>query len=147
MYTRIITTAALMLLFVGTAVAQQPAPPPPAHDPIGEAFFPPELVMQNQQAIGLTDAQKESLKTELRKAQVRFTELQWQLSDQAEKLAALVKQETLQEGQILAQLDNVLNVEREIKRTQLSLVIQIRNALTPEQRARLTELRTKPGNR
>ena len=127
---------ALLFLTAIAARAQQPA-----NDPIGEAFFPPELVMQHQQSIGLTDQQKTFLKTELRKAQTRFTELQWQLSDESEKLVTLVKQEPADEPAVLAQLDKVLNAEREIKRTQLSLAIQIRNNLTPEQRARLTELR------
>jgi Spy/CpxP family protein refolding chaperone len=127
---------ACLFLTAITARAQQPA-----SDPIGEAFFPPELVMQHQQSIGLTDQQKTLLKTELRKAQTHFTELQWQLSDESEKLVTLVKQEPADEQAVLAQLDKVLNAEREIKRTQLSLAIQIRNNLTPEQRARLTELR------
>ena len=133
---------AFLLLTAGLARAQQPA-----SDPIGEAFFSPELVMQHQQTIGLTDAQKNFFKTELRKAQMRFTELQWQLSDESEKLVAIVKQEPLDEPAALAQLDKVLNAEREIKRVQLSLVIQIRNQLTPEQRARLTELKSKSNNR
>jgi Spy/CpxP family protein refolding chaperone len=131
-----------LLLAGGWARAQQPA-----NDPMGEAFFPPELVMQHQQTIGLTDTQKNFFKTELRKAQMRFTELQWQLSDESEKLAAIVKQEPLDESAALAQLDKVLNAEREIKRVQLSLVIQIRNNLTPEQRARLTELKSKSNNK
>lgn len=133
---RILTLIAFLLLAVATARAQQPAP-----DQLGEAFFSPELVMQHQQTIGLTDQQKSFFKTELRKAQMRFTELQWQLSDESEKLVALVKQEAVDEQAVLTQLDKVLNAEREIKRTQLSLVIQIRNNLTPEQRARLTELK------
>ena len=131
-----------LLLTAGLVRAQQPA-----SDPMGEAFFPPELVMQHQQTIGLTEQQKNFFKTEFRKAQTRFTELQWQLSDESEKLVAIVKQEPLDEQQALAQLDKVLNAEREIKRLQLSLVIQIRNALTPEQRARLTELKSKQNNK
>jgi Spy/CpxP family protein refolding chaperone len=133
---------AIFILTAGLAYAQQPG-----SDPIGDAFFSPELVMQHQQTIGLTETQKDFFKTKFREAQMRFTELQWQLSDQSEKLAALVKQEPLQEAAVLAQLDNVLNVEREIKRLQLSLVIQIRNTLTPEQRARLTELKSKQNNK
>ncbi|MEN3335918.1 MAG: hypothetical protein V7641_5283 [Blastocatellia bacterium] len=131
-----------LLLTAGLVRAQQPA-----SDPIGDAFFPPELVMQHQQTIGLTETQKNFFKTEFRKAQTRFTELQWQLSDESEKLVAIVKQEPLDEQAALAQLDKVLNAEREIKRMQLSLVIQIRNNLTPEQRARLTELKSKASNR
>jgi Spy/CpxP family protein refolding chaperone len=133
---RVFALIALLLLTAVTVTAQQPG-----SDPIGEAFFPPELVMQHQQTIGLTDQQKTFLKTTLRKAQTQFTELQWQLSDESEKLAVMVKQEPVDEQAVLAQLDKVLNAEREIKRTQLSLVIQIRNNLTPEQRARLNELR------
>ena len=120
------------------SLAQQPA-----GDPIAESFFAPELVMQHQQAIGLTEEQKEFFKSEFRKAQTRFTEMQWQMQDEAEKMAGLVKQESISEQQVLSQLDKVLAIEREIKRLQLSLVIQIKNKLTPEQRARLTEIKSR----
>jgi Spy/CpxP family protein refolding chaperone len=139
---KLIVLIAFLLLTVGSVHAQQPA-----SDPFGDAFFSPELVMQHQQTIGLTETQKNFFKTEFRKAQTRFTELQWQLSDESEKLVAIVKQEPLDEQAALAQLDKVLNAEREIKRLQLALVIQIRNNLTPEQRARLTELKSKASNR
>ena len=141
----------LCVVFVSTciaALAQQPQQPQqPGGDPIGDNFFPPELVMQHQQAIGLTGEQKEFFKSEFRKAQTRFTEMQWQMQDEAEKMAALVKQESINEQQVLAQLDKVLGVEREIKRLQLSLVIQIKNKLTPEQRARLMEIKSKAQSR
>lgn len=129
----------ILLFFMSQAAqAQQPA-----NDPLGEVLFAPELVMQHQQAIGLSDEQKESFKSELRKAQLRFTELQWQLQDEMEKLLTLLRQEQVSEQLTLAQLDKVLSAEREIKRAQFALLIQIRNRLTPEQRARLTEIKNK----
>jgi Spy/CpxP family protein refolding chaperone len=129
----------ILLLLIGqSAQADQPS-----DDPIGDLLFAPELVMQHQQAIGLTDEQKESLKTDLRKAQVRFTELQWQLQDEMERLLALLKQEQIGEQPTITQLDKVLSIEREIKRGQFALLIQIRNRLTPEQRARLMEIKNK----
>ena len=127
----------LLLLSVNLQAQQQP------NDPLGDSLFPPELVMQNQQAIGLTEEQKNTLKADLRKAQLRFTELQWQLQDESEKLVALVKQDHVDEQQTLAQLDKVLAAEREIKRAQFSLLIQIKNHLTPEQRTRLQEIKNK----
>ncbi|HWO01811.1 MAG TPA: periplasmic heavy metal sensor [Blastocatellia bacterium] len=136
----------LCAVFVSTSLAAL-AQQQPMSDPIGDSFFPPELVMQHQQAIGLTDEQKEFFKSEFRKAQTRFTEMQWQMQDEAEKMAALVKQDPVSEQQVLSQLDKVLGVEREIKRLQLSLVIQIRNKLTPEQRARLMEIKSKASPR
>jgi Spy/CpxP family protein refolding chaperone len=117
------------------------------NDPIGEALFPPELVMQHQQAIGLSEDQKNFLKAEIRKAQARFTDLQWQLQDEAERLASLLRQDQTDEQQTLAQLDKILGVEREIKRAQFTLLIQIKNKLTPEQRARLTEIKIKSRDR
>ena len=139
--------AVLVSACIATLAQQQSPQPPQPNDPIGDSFFPPELVMQHQQAIGLTDEQKEFFKSEFRKAQTRFTEMQWQMQDEAEKMAALVKQESINEQQVLSQLDKVLGVEREIKRLQLSLVIQIRNKLTPEQRARLMEIKSKAQSR
>jgi Spy/CpxP family protein refolding chaperone len=99
--------------------------------------------MQHQEEIGLTDEQKNFLKTESRKAALRFTELQWQLADAGEKMAALVKQPRVDEQQAIAVLDQILDVEREIKRLQISLVIRTKNTLTPEQQARLQEIKNK----
>jgi Spy/CpxP family protein refolding chaperone len=127
----------LLAAFQPASARQKP------NDPIGENFFAPELVMQHQQAIGLTDEQKEFFKAEMRKAQLKFTELQWQLQDEIEKMVSVVKHDQVDEQQSLAQLDRVLAVEREIKRLQFTLVIMIKNKLTPEQRARLAELRQK----
>jgi Spy/CpxP family protein refolding chaperone len=133
--------ASLLLSCQLVQAQQQP------NDLIGETLFPPELVMQHQQAIGLSEEQKNFLKTETRKAQSRFTDLQWQLQDEAEKLVAVLRQDQVDEQQTLAQLDKLLSVEREIKRAQFALLIQIRNKLTPEQRARLMEIKSKSRDR
>lgn len=126
----------IMMALASAALAQKPP-----SDPIGDNFFPPELLMAHQQEIGLTDEQREYLKTESRKAQLRFTELQWQLMDEYEKLAGLVKQEHVDEQQALATLDKILDVEREIKKAQISLVVRIKNKLTPDQQAKLMEIK------
>jgi Spy/CpxP family protein refolding chaperone len=127
----------LLLMFAAvTSYAQQPP-----SDPIAENLFPPELVMQHQQALGLSEAQREFFKNELREAQKRFVDLQWKLQDEAEKLAALVKQPQVDETQTLAQLDKLLNAERDIKRAQIALLVRLKNKLTPEQQAQLLELR------
>jgi Spy/CpxP family protein refolding chaperone len=112
-------------------------------DPFAENLFPPELVMQNQQAIGLSEDQKNFIKAEIRKAQLRFTELQWQLQDEVETMVSLVKLDQVDEEKVLAQLDKVLHLEREIKRTHFSLIVRIKNKLTPEQQARLQEIKNK----
>lgn len=130
-----------MFLAVAAALAQQPRP---GSDAVGDNLFPPELIMQNQKAIGLDDAQKSYMVSEISKAQGRFTELQWQLQEALEALGALLKRDVPDEQQVLGQLDKVLNLEREVKRTQITLMVRIKGKLTSAQQARLRELRSKP---
>jgi len=61
-----------------------------------------------------------------------------------EKLIALAKQPHVDEQQILAQLEKVLAAEREIKKEQVTLLVRIKNKLTPEQQGKLAELRGRP---
>ena len=139
MRARVLCICALFLFAAGAVRAQQPD-----QDPIGQSFFAPELVIQHQEAIGLSTEQKEFFKTEIRQAQLKFTELQWKLQDEMEKLMALVKQSRVDEQQVLAQLEKVLAAEREIKREQVTLLVRIKNKLTAEQQGKLLELRSKP---
>ncbi len=138
----VLCICAIFLLAAGTARGQQPD-----QDPIGQSFFAPELVVQHQEAIGLSGEQKDFFKEEIRQAQLKFTELQWKLQDEMEKLIALVKQPRVEEQQALAQLEKVLAAEREIKKEQVTLLVRIKNKLTPEQQGKLAELRGKPANK
>lgn len=135
----ILYICAVILFAAGTAHAQQPD-----QDPLGQSFFPPELVIQHQEAIGLSAEQKDAFKAEIRQAQLKFTELQWKLQDEMEKMVSLVKQPHPDEQQVLGQLDKVLSAEREVKREQITLLVRIKNKLTPEQQSKLAELRSKP---
>jgi Spy/CpxP family protein refolding chaperone len=140
MLNRIFIWLAAVLLYPVFVAAQQP----PGPDPVTENLFPPEVVMAHQKAIDLSDAQKTYIRGELLKAQTRFTELQWQLQDAMEALVLLLKQSAADESQVMSQLDKVLSSEREIKRTQISLLVRIKNKLTPDQQAHLQRLRTQP---
>ena len=135
--------AAPCILLMWFLLASSPlaAQQPQGHDPIAENLFPPDVVLSNQKAIGLEEAQKSFVRSEVLKAQTRFTELQFQLQDAMETLIGLLKQNPVDEAQVLAQLEKVLNAEREVKRTQIALMVRIKNKLTAEQQARLRQLR------
>jgi len=121
----------------------QPQPPQRPPDPIAENLFAPELVIRYAQEIGLTDEQKEALKPEVEKAQARFKELQPQIQQEVQAGAALLKEERPDTEKVLAQLDKVLAVEREMKRLQLTLLIAIKSKLTAAQQTQLQELKQK----
>src|SRR6266849_5097017 len=119
---------------------EQPRPPHPPMDPLGDAMFPPELIMQHTRDLNLTDEQKTFMRAEINRTTTRFNELQWQLQDAMEALHTSMKENTVNEQQALAQLDKVLDAEREIKRLHFGLAIAIKNKLTPEQQNKLHEM-------
>ena len=138
MHAKIFAIAIALGLFAGGAVLAQPAP---GHDPVGDALFPPELVMSHQQVVGLSDSQKTAIQTAIEDAQKRFPQAQWQLAEAVEGLGTMLKQPRVDQSQVMTQLDKILGLEREIKRTQLTLMIRIKNTLSPEQQTRLRALK------
>jgi Spy/CpxP family protein refolding chaperone len=105
-----------------------------------EILFAPELVMRNQQAIGLRDDQQSAIRAEMLKATARFTDLQWQQSAQVEILETLCRKQPADEKAVLAQFDKLLSIEGEIKRLNFASLVRVKNILTPEQQAQLREL-------
>lgn len=148
--------AAATLLSVMLVSAQQPqpppprqeqqAPPPPPPDPLGDAIFPPDMVMQHQRELGLTDEQKTFMRGEINRTTARFNELQWQMQDAMEALHETMKANSVNEQLALSQLDKVLDNEREMKRAHMELAIRIKNKLTPEQQAKLQAMRPPKGS-
>ena len=131
----------LVLCFSSAALCDTPPGPGSGNDPIANALVPPDLVMAHQQELSLTESQRAAIQADMQRAQTRFMSLQWQLSAAVEKLASMLAQPRVDETQALAQLDRELVLEHDIKRTQLQLMIQIKNELTQEQQANLTRLK------
>ena len=60
-------------------------------------------------------------------------------------MVRLLQEGSVDETKVLAQADRILALEREIKRTQISLLVRIRNVLTPAQQAKLIEIQSAGG--
>ena len=121
-----------------SAWAQQPSP---EDDPIGRQLFPPDLIMAQSQRLHLDDKQRTTIKTEVQRAQSKFFDLQWEAKEAGEAMAQLLQQTPIDEARVLEQADKVMAREREIKKIHLSMLIRIKNALTREQIALLTQMR------
>jgi Spy/CpxP family protein refolding chaperone len=151
----------LIIVFVGTAVALCAQPRPAKgrseveptkgitpREPSGvtrtglvdRSFFPPELIMQNQSAIGLSKDQQASIRAETEKTMAQFAELQRQETAEGDALVALAGGERPDERQVLEQLEKLLGVENQIKRLHTGLLVRLKNILTPSQQARLREI-------
>jgi len=125
----------------GADVAPNPPHPPPNPDPLAHLMFPPDMILGHARELNLTDEQKAFMRAEVQKATSTFQELQWKLQDQAELLHETMKSTSVNEQQALAQLDKVLDIEREIKHLHIGLAVRLKNRLTPEQQEQLHKMR------
>ncbi|MFQ5650846.1 MAG: Spy/CpxP family protein refolding chaperone [bacterium] len=132
-----IITLYLLLALMSVPLQAQEEP----LDPIDQYTFEPELVMQNQRAIALTEQQRTSIKKEIQVAQAKFTELEWDLQSEMESFISLLRKERVDERRALDVLKKVLALESEIKQTHLVLAIRLKNLLTAEQQEKLRKLR------
>ena len=139
-----LTAVASVASVTPTLAQQQPAPSAQA-DPLFDALFPPELIMQHQRAIGLTDQQRDGISRLIQDLQGRVVQLQWELLDEMQQLTQLMSATRIDLDRALDQLDNVLEREKAIKQAHLEMLARIKNLLTPEQQATLERLRSAPG--
>jgi Spy/CpxP family protein refolding chaperone len=63
------------------------------------------------------------------------------MQDAGKVLTALVDKPNIDQAATLAKVDEILAMEREVKRAQLTLLIKIKNTLTPAQQAKLETYR------
>ena len=126
------------VLFVAGEAAQ---PPGPGQDPLAQHVFAPDLVMRYASEIGLDERQRAAIKDAVIKMQSKFLDVQWEVQAESEKMVRLLQASPVDETAVLAQADKVMALEREVKRTHLSLLVRIKNLLTEPQREKLKELR------
>ena len=113
---------------------------PAGEDPFARYLFPPDRVIGHGLELALTDAQKVAVRNEVQKAQGKFVDLQFELQGESGKMARLLQEQPVDEAKVLGEVDRILALEKEIKRIQISLLVRIKNVLTPAQQAKLLEL-------
>lgn len=128
-------------------VSARPSPrpesttPPPAEDPLARFLFPPELIMAHQEAIGLTDRQRTAIQEAVHDAQSKLLDMQFRMSAEVEKLQRLIQATTPDEPKVLDEVNRVLTLERDVKVTQMTLMVRIKSQLTERQQSQLNQMR------
>ena len=95
--------------------------------------IPPELIMSHQNELKLQDAQRTKLIAETSQAQAKFTEVQWTMGAEQQKLEQLLSQPAIDEAAAMRQLERIMSIEQDLKRSQMTLLIRVKNTLTPAQ--------------
>ena len=112
-------------------------------DAIGDSLFPPELVLEQAEAIGLTAEQRRLVEHTLRQMQPRLQAGERRVREETAKLGAVLGEDRVDEPKALLQFDLAAEAERELRRTHLALLLTIKQTLTADQQAKLRELKAK----
>ena len=110
-----------------------------------ENVFPPSLIMRHDVEIGLTDAQRDAITKQMEDAQKSLVSSQWDVERESQKLSKLLEPPHIDDTAALAQVDQVMKAEEKLKKSHLTLLIRIKNILTPAQQEKLRQLRPERG--
>ncbi|OOG69436.1 Spy/CpxP family protein refolding chaperone [Algoriphagus sp. A40] len=96
-------------------------------------------LMEVKDDIELTDAQVAKIKKLHADNSGSFSTLKWDLDDATAKLKKILDQPKIDLAAASKQMDEVLRLENQMKKTQLNTMVSIKNELTPEQISKLEE--------
>jgi Spy/CpxP family protein refolding chaperone len=108
---------------------------------IAGSFFLPEQVRKSAELLNLSEEQKGRLQAAAESGQQKVEQLKQQAEAEGDKFIELAKPAKVDEKALVAQGDKLLDLDHQIKRAQLSLLIAIKNELTETQQAVLNQLK------
>ncbi|MDX2416694.1 MAG: hypothetical protein QNK19_04450 [Xanthomonadales bacterium] len=97
--------------------------------------------MKHRAELDLDADQQATLKAELQRTQATVFDLKWQMREEGEALAEILKQTPIDETELLVQAGKVMTLEQQIKKTHLVLLARLKNMLTERQVEMLKEFR------
>jgi hypothetical protein len=115
-------------------------------DPIARLLYPPEALLGHAQELGLDETQRKAIRSDVVTAQKKFLDAQLDMQGASEELQRLLQERPVNESKALAAADQVMGLERTIKRTHLALLIHLKNMLTPAQLAKMAEIQKRSGS-
>ena len=123
------------------AQAQRDRVARPEAEVINRHFFQPRLALANAERISLTPQQRTTIEAAMHESQATFRRVRFELGNAMTVLSGLAVRHPVDEEGIIAQLDRILELEREIKHEHLAMLVRVKNALTPEQHLQLDEFK------
>ena len=135
---------ASIALATSLALAAPPAAPAPGTHmrhpggpgmmgPMDRNLFPPDLLLSNQIALGLSADQITAIKKLVNETHARVLDVQTDLNRATEQLRDALEAPRVDEASALGFAGQAMDLEKQIKTAHLTLMIRTKNLLTPEQ--------------
>jgi len=125
-------------LSLGAVVAAQPKA-----DVFKGKLFPPNVILQHQDQLGLSKEQFTAIKAAVIDVQANVAEYEWDMREAYLGIMSALDESPVDEGKVMTLVNTVLLAENEVKKEQMTMLIRLRNLLTGEQ---VTYLESQHGN-
>jgi Spy/CpxP family protein refolding chaperone len=109
-------------------------------------LFPPELILMNQVALGLSTEQVDAVKKQVGDTHSRVLDVQVDLHRVTEQLHTALEPPKVDESAVLALASQAMDLEKKIKAAHLTLMIRVKNLLTAEQQEKARDLASRRGD-
>ena len=134
----------IFLLIAGIAQAQVTSTyvhtqPKVAGDMFQTNLYSADRIMEMRDKLNLTDAQATKIKKIHTENAGQFSTLKWDLDEENKKLRKMLEDSKIDPTAVNNQLDNILKLENQLKKKQLSTLVAIKNELTEEQQKILAQ--------
>jgi Spy/CpxP family protein refolding chaperone len=136
--------AVLVILLLALATPARAAEQSDKDEWLKGKLFGPELILKHQSKLKLTEKQRDMIGAELKRVQAQAAESDWLLMTEASRLQELIAEHPVDAKAVLTGVDRVFEAENRKKRLFMEMLVNIKNALTPEQVAYLKSVSESP---
>jgi Spy/CpxP family protein refolding chaperone len=126
---KILFSVAMALLVPSTLNAQSHH----LEELIAPHLYPPDYIREMQSRLDLSEEQEVAIRELTLEFQKVSGELEWGMEDRIQALVPLIEGGRIEVEEALDVLDEVLEMEAQVKRNHFRLLIDLKNLLTPEQ--------------
>ena len=96
-------------------------------------LFPPKIIMQHREELGLTKKQFTAIRAIVVEVQTGVAEHEWDMQEAYRRVLSRLDESPIDESQVLENVRAVLMAENQAKLSQVTMLIRLRNLLTAEQ--------------
>jgi Spy/CpxP family protein refolding chaperone len=108
-------------------------------DPFGGRLFAPNVILERQDELGLSDMQRQQIREIVLSTQATVSERQWDMREAYREVMLELDAAQINEPTVIEMVQAVLETENSVKLAQVSMLVRLRNLLTAEQLALLRE--------
>ncbi len=105
----------------------------PKADVFKGKLFAPNVILENKSELGLSKQQFTDIRQAVVEVQAGVAGHEWDIAEAYQNIIAELDKSPIDQAQVLEHVDAALRAENEVKKMQVSMLIQLKNLLTEDQ--------------